>query len=139
MRRALSFMAVVLAVAGVGCGPDPVGPEPEECPTNRVNLTVGTGVQPQFTWTPRCHLGWLTVQDSSTSSIVWDVTGRGNHLPSGLRYDGTLPTEAVVMQRAQDLQRGRVYTVLVYRLVCEDPERQLLCSLLPASSASFTP
>ena len=142
MPRAPTLSVAILLAAAMGCGADatgPVGPEPEACPTNKVSLAVGPGTLPQVTWTPRCHMGWLTVLDTATGTIVWNVAGGGNHLPSGLRYGGPLPSEATEFRAAQPLQPGRAYTLIASRLVCEDPVREILCSLLEAAGATFTP
>ena len=139
MRYALVLTLTVLVGAGVGCGAAPLGPEPEACPANKVSLGVSAGTHPLLTWTPRCCMVWLTARDSTTRSTVRDVTGRGNHLPSGLRYGGPLPSEVTMLLPAEDLEPGRAYTVVVSRLVCADPARGVLCSLLEAASPTFTP
>jgi hypothetical protein len=142
MPRAPTLFLAMLLGAAAGFGADatgPAGPEPEACPSNKVSLAVGAGTVPQVTWTPRCYMGWLTVYDTATGSAVWNVAGGGNHLPSGLRYGGPLPAEATVFLAPQPLQAGRAYRVIVSRLVCEDPVRGILCSLLEAAGATFTP
>lgn len=126
----------VLAVLGTACASDAVAPEPEACPSDAVTVSVSAGTRPTISWTPRCDMAWLEVWDPATGRALWVVSGRGNNLPSGLRY-ADVPTDALEITQAADLQIGITYRVRVLRQLCEGDGT--LCILLDAGDATFTP
>src|SRR5512146_2857297 len=111
MRRALVLSAGILAL---GCTKDILGPEPESCPgdTAAVSVAIPPIMGPVFGWTPRCYMAWLEVWDSAQNKAVWVLSGRGNHIPSGLRY-GEVPPGALQVAPSRTLQRGKTYTLIV--------------------------
>jgi hypothetical protein len=103
----------IAAVAGLAAGCSEAE-GPGDC-SGDVELEVGEGSTPIFTWSPVCEVAALVVQ--SPAEAVWSIhSGVGrNALVPPVRY-GELPPGGIEEIPAQPLQPGFGYFVRVFRL-----------------------
>lgn len=132
MRCTLALLLLLLATCSDGIGPRPLEP----CDADQeVEVMVGSGPNPVFSWTPACGLASLHVWDQNQTSGWVLYTGPRTHenpLRSGIRY-GDAPPESVEPAPATPLISGREYTVTVYRWIGD----QAGGSHFPVGSATF--
>lgn len=126
---------VTVAVLTVGC--ETTGSEPEECAEADVSLTVSTGLQPTFTWTPECRMTWLQVSNAVSADVMWSLSADGNRIPSGVRY-GTVPPGSEEWEPAAPLNLADRYTLAIWRYACDRPRAPPDCLVL-ADSVTFRP
>ena len=85
--------ALTVALSLSTCA-DSGGPELLAC-SDSLNVTVGSGVEPLFSWSPNCKAEYVFVVDSAPRELArWairaHVTGEG--VPSPVRYGDTSST-----------------------------------------------
>lgn len=114
-RRALIPVLSLALAFGVGCDGDG-GSDPVDC--RSVELTVGPGARPVYSWTSACPGIALFVTDMTTGESVWGVTTAGNSDKNLLQpavTHGLKPVGADEVFSPSELLRGRTYQVLLYR------------------------
>jgi hypothetical protein len=108
LRLLVGIFLLLSACGGDGStGPSVTGP----C-AGSVTVSVSAGTTPTFTWTPRCRvLALLVEQDASD---MWFIEGTGDGIAPGVQY-GTVPPDAVSDEPALPLVRGTTYEVILFR------------------------
>ena len=128
-------MLVGGALAAFGCGgetgtnPPPI--DPGIC-AGPVDITVSSGLEPTFSWSPDCKIGRLIVERDTIE--VWGTETLGENIyASPIVYD-VPPPGAVEPEPAVTLVAGRTYTVSLYSWFSVSPE-----SLVFLGEQDFTP
>jgi hypothetical protein len=112
--------SVALALAATGCGSDATAPSSESICPGQVEMHVSAGLTPQISWTPRCKLFAVGVEQASDGHDLWfieadSVAGSGGisspvtfgSVPAGTHlFDGPSPLQAGVLARAVALVPG---------------------------------
>jgi len=83
-----------------------------------VNVTVGTGITPSFTWTPSCRVFAVLVEDNSGGD-QWYLTKTTTGIAPGVVY-GMVPQGAVQDRAPTPLQRGSSYIVILFGTAADD-------------------
>lgn len=128
-RRAWISLAALAVV--LGCSSDGAS-GPVDC--QQVELTVGPGVRPIYSWTSQCLGVALFVTDMTTGESVWGVTTGGNTYKNTLRpalTHGLKPAGTDEVFPPVALVRGRTYEVILFR---QDGQFSVI-----AGQALFTP
>jgi hypothetical protein len=119
--RAITVLACVLVVAGLGCGSDPNDAN-AGC-SNQVTVSVAGGSEPSFSWSPNCAVHNLVVFEGvgphtfGQYSAAWAIESQpdannvpNNRLHSGIRY-GQVPGDGRQVSAPVALVTGQPYTV----------------------------
>jgi hypothetical protein len=119
--RPIRILAGLLIFSGLGCGSDPNGAN-AGC-SDRVVVSVATGLQPLFIWSPNCAVHNLVVLEGvgphsfGQGTATWVVESQldvndlpNNRLHSTIRY-GEVPPEGREVTAPVALSIGQPYTV----------------------------
>ena len=118
-RSNLHMVVAALSVSILACDDGGTEPTPSAC-ESVASIEIEGGVQPGLSWTPRCAVATISVQDSASGEDLWRVTalpsdGDGtfdNALLPGISY-GNVPPGATQLFEAQPLQQGTAYLVVL--------------------------
>jgi len=119
--QSLLIVFIVLLLATLNCSKDdPAAPAPKSnrstlfaC-SSTVNITVGSGITPTFSWTPACSLFFLLVE-GNTGGDQWSVISDStNAIAPPVTY-GIVPPGATADFPPTTLVSGMSYDVLVAR------------------------
>lgn len=106
----LALLAMALAIAACG---DSAGPSGGGC-DGPVTLTIGSGSQPTFDWTPVCTIAQVVVTDldetDPDSVVKWQVFAQQNIIRPPVSY-GVTPSNAIQGVEPRLLRAGRRYQV----------------------------
>ncbi len=114
LKPALFTLALIFGLAGCA-HPGRVAPTP--CgPTSQLQLTIRSGPNPTFTWTPACAIGWVQVARSDADQVAWQIEARDsvNAFTSPMVF-GVVPSGAIELTPAIPLVSGATYTVTLGR------------------------
>jgi hypothetical protein len=126
--RAARFTLAISLSATLACGTsDPLA---EQCPANSVVVSVSSSTTPEFTWSPACPVGGLTVTRLSDNTTVWSIFGQ--RIAPTVRY-GVTPELAGQTKAASPLAAGEQYVVTLSRSFLVDGAVQI------CGSTGFTP
>ena len=130
---ALCFAVGLLVSCGGETGMNPPPPDENDLScSDSVEVTVGSGLNPTFSWTPDCAIGRLIVEQGIDEYWGSETAGE-NSYRSPITYDVHPPT-ALEHEPAIPLEAGQTYTVSLYTWVSVTPE-----SLLLVGTKTFTP
>jgi hypothetical protein len=132
MRSCGLLLGLGLLLAG--CGDD--GFTPPDC-AQGVELSVGGGPTPEFTWTPACRAAGLSVTTLDRFEVVtWLVTtpDLSNRLEAPLRY-GTLPVAATQEGALVPLETDHTYQAV---LLFAEPVQGGVTALSGAGPVQFS-
>jgi hypothetical protein len=114
MRRTL-LGALALFLVTTSCGDD-LGSGVAGC-SDQVELSVGLGVVPTFTWSPECAIFALTVTPEMGQQNLWTIfsSNNSNSIDAPITY-GVVPDGAVENGPATLLEAGVIHRVTVSAL-----------------------
>ncbi|MEN8007996.1 MAG: hypothetical protein ABFS42_13335 [Candidatus Krumholzibacteriota bacterium] len=93
------------------------GPDPD-C-SGTVEMQVSAGLEPTFSWQPRCSASLMLIEPVDSGADQWSVGNENeNALDSGLTY-GVAPA-GVQSGTALPLVAGQTYKAILYRWLGED-------------------
>lgn len=106
----LALLALALAIAACG---DSAGPSGGGC-DGPVTMTISSGSQPTFDWSPACTIAQVVVTDfdetDPDSVVKWQVLAEQNVIRPPVAY-GVTPSNAVQGVEPRLLKAGRHYFV----------------------------
>ena len=114
-RTGRSLLVVLMASGVTACdGDDPSSANLEPC-DGPVEISVSSGTEPRFTWSPACTLFFLNVEPAESGGDIWGVISDGeNVIAPGVRY-GVVPegAEQFTDESVPELVEDSTYKVVV--------------------------
>lgn len=126
MRTRSHITFACASVCLLACG-NATGPEEQAMPctddTGSVEVTVGPGLTPSFSWSPACAVAMVLVEEDGsdmwsaiTDETLWDNPATANLVASPVTY-GTAITGTTTSQEPLPLQTGHTYELVLWRIL----------------------